>query len=130
VSALHRLHCLKAGGGFFAERKNALDFSNGASESDLVARSFKRTWDCVQIGSKPSSLICYSDMAAMVHGNRWPLSFLLAHSAIGTKRSASVELSKLLGSVGCITAYLDKCSLPAAVQKSSCRNSGRKSVYD
>jgi hypothetical protein len=81
----------------------------------------------VQIGSKPSSLICYSDVAAMVHGNRWPLSFLLAHTAIGTERSASVELSKLLGSVGCITAYLEKCSLPAAVQKSSCGNSGRKS---
>jgi hypothetical protein len=73
----------------------------------------------VQIGSKPSSLICYSDVAAMVHGNRWPLSFLLAHSAIGTEKSASVELSKLLGSVGCITAYLEKCSLPAAVQKSA-----------
>jgi hypothetical protein len=30
-----------------------------------------------------------------------------------------VDLSKLSGSVGCTTAYLEKCSLPAAVQKSA-----------
>jgi hypothetical protein len=121
VSALHRLRCLKAAEALLQKRKNVRDSSNGACESDFVPRSFKRSWDCVQIGSKPSSLICYSDVAAMVHGNRWPLSFLLAHSAIGTEKSASVELSKLLGSVGCITAYLEKCSLPAAVQKSASR---------
>jgi hypothetical protein len=54
---------------FLQNAKNVRDSSNGASESDFVPRSFKRSWDCVQIGSKTSSLICYSDVAAMVHGN-------------------------------------------------------------
>jgi hypothetical protein len=36
----------------------------------------------------------------------------VATCQMGTAKSASVELSKLSGSVGCTTAYSEKCSLP------------------